>query len=148
MWLDHTLAEVFGVTEPLSASTADATYDHLVEALATDAFRPRALYERFGIEFLATTDGALDPLDAHAEIAASGWGGRVVPTFRPDDVVDPDRPDFQDNLGRLADLTGEDTDVVGLPRRVEDSATGVHRRRRDRHGPRPPVGGHGGPPPA
>ena len=109
LWLDHTLAEVFGVTEPLSEATADATYDHLVEALATDAFRPRALYERFGIEFLATTDGALDPLDAHAELAASGWGGRVVPTFRPDDVVDPDRPDFQDNLGRLAELTGEDT---------------------------------------
>lgn len=109
LWLDHTLAEVFGVTEPLSASTADATYDHLIEALATDAFRPRALYERFGIEFLATTDGALDPLDAHAELAASDWDGRIVPTFRPDDVVDPDRPDFQDNLGRLADLTGEDT---------------------------------------
>ncbi len=109
LWLDHTLSEVFGLTEPLSAATADATYDHLVEALATDAFRPRALYERFGIEFLATTDGALDPLDAHAVLAASGWGGRVVPTFRPDDVVDPDRPDFQDNLGRLAELTGEDT---------------------------------------
>lgn len=109
LWLDHTLAEVFGVTEPLSAATADACYDHLVEALATDAFAPRALYERFGIEFLATTDGAIDPLDAHAAIAASGWGGRVVPTFRPDDVVDPDRLDFQDNLGRLAELTGEDT---------------------------------------
>jgi glucuronate isomerase len=109
LWLDHTLSEVFGVTEPLSAATGDAIYDHLVEALTADAFRPRALYERFGIEFLATTDGALDPLDAHARIAASGWGGRVVPTFRPDDVVDPDRPDFQDSLGRLADLTGEDT---------------------------------------
>ncbi len=109
LWLDHTLSEVFGVTEPLSAATADATYDHLVAALATDAYRPRALYDRFGIEFLATTDGALDPLAAHATIAASGWGGRVVPTFRPDDVVDPDRPDFQDNLARLGELTGEDT---------------------------------------
>ena len=109
LWLDHTLSEVFGITEPLTAATADATYDHLVAALADDAYRPRALYERFGIEFLATTDGALDPLADHATIAASGWGGRVVPTFRPDDVVDPDRPDFQDNLGRLGELTGEDT---------------------------------------
>ena len=72
-------------------------------------FRPRALYERFGIEFLATTDAALSDLDAHARIRASGWSGRVVPTFRPDDVVDPDRPDFGANLDRLAKVTGEDT---------------------------------------
>ncbi len=109
LWLDHTLSEVFGVTEPLSAATADAIYDHLVEALATDAFAPRALYERFGIEFLATTDGALDRLESHVAIASSGWAGRVVPTFRPDDVIDPDRPDFRANIGLLADLTGEDT---------------------------------------
>lgn len=109
LWLDHTLSEVFGVAEPLSAATADAIYDHLVEALTDEAFRPRALYERFGIEFLATTDGALDALDDHAEIAASDWDGRVVPTFRPDDVVDPDRPGFPDNLDRLGELTDEDT---------------------------------------
>ena len=109
LWLDHTLAEVFGVEKPLEADTADAIYDHLVARLADDAFRPRALYERFGIEFLATTDAATDELEAHARLRDSGWSGRVVPTFRPDDVVDPDRPDFRANLDRLADLTGEDT---------------------------------------
>jgi glucuronate isomerase len=109
LWLDHTLAEVLGVTEPLGADTADAIYDHLVARLADDAFRPRALYERFGIELLATTDAALDPLAAHARLRESGWWGRVVPTFRPDDVVDPDRPDFHGNLDRLGEMTGEDT---------------------------------------
>ena len=109
LWLDHTLSEVFGVEKPLEADSADAIYDHLVARLAEDAFRPRALYERFGIEFLATTDAATDELKAHARLRDSGWSGRVVPTFRPDDVVDPDRPDFHANLDRLADLTGEDT---------------------------------------
>ena len=109
LWLDHTLSEVFGVAEPLSAGNAGAVYDHLVARLAGDDFRPRALYERFGIELLATTDGALDDLDAHARIRASGWSGRVVPTFRPDDVVDPDRPSFGADLDRLAKVTGEDT---------------------------------------
>lgn len=109
LWLDHTLAEVFGLPDPLGPETADAVYDHLVARLADDAFRPRALYERFGIEFLTTTDAALDPLAAHARLRDSGWPGRVVPTFRPDDVVDPDRPGFAGNLERLADLTGEDT---------------------------------------
>jgi glucuronate isomerase len=110
LWLDHTLSEVFGVDQPLGADNADAVYDRLVDRLADDdAFRPRALYERFGIEFLATTDAALDGLQAHARVRESGWSGRVVPTFRPDDVVDPDRPDFRDNLDRLGDLTGEAT---------------------------------------
>ena len=109
LWLDHTLSEVFGVEKPLEADSADAIYDHLVARLAEDAFRPRALYERFGIEFLATTDAATDELKAHARLRDSAWSGRVVPTFRPDDVVDPDRPDFHADLDRLADLTGEDT---------------------------------------
>lgn len=109
LWLDQTLSEVFGIEARLDAGTADVVYDELQERLVEDAFRPRALFERFGIEFLASTDAALDPLDAHAEIRASGWGGRVVPTFRPDDVVDPDGPTFARNLGALADLTDEDT---------------------------------------
>jgi glucuronate isomerase len=109
LWLDHTLAEVFGIEERLDAATADQIYDTLKARLADEAFRPRALFERFRIEFLASTDGALDPLDAHAEIRASGWTGRVVPTFRPDDVVDPDDPNFRRNLDVLADLTGADT---------------------------------------
>jgi glucuronate isomerase len=109
LWLDHTLAEVFGVTERLTLDTADEIYEQLRSRLAEDAFRPRALFERFGIEFLATTDAAVDPLDAHARLRASGWKGRVVPTFRPDDVVDPDRPDFRDHLTQLGEMTGADT---------------------------------------
>jgi glucuronate isomerase len=109
LWLDHTLSEVFGVADPLGPDNADAVYDQLVTDLAEEAFRPRALYQRFGIEFLATTDTALSDLDAHARIRASGWSGRVVPTFRPDDVVDPDRSDFGTNLDRLAKVTGGDT---------------------------------------
>jgi len=109
VWLDHTFETLFGVEERLTAANADRIYDAIAERLATDAYRPRALFERFGIEVIATTEGALDPLDAHRRIAASGWGGRVVTTYRPDDVVDAARADFAANLDRLADLTGEDT---------------------------------------
>ena len=109
LWIDHALAEVFGVTETLSEASADRIYDHLSERLADDAFRPRALFDRFGIEVLATTDGALDPLAHHATIRASGWSGRVIPTYRPDAIVDPDTPGFAANLDRLGEITGEDT---------------------------------------
>ena len=108
LWLDHTLEEVFGVTVPLRPETSDQIYDEVMACLDRDDFRPRSLFERFGIEFLATTEGALDQLEAHAELTRSGWDGHVVPTFRPDDVIDPDRPDFRDNLDTLALLTGSD----------------------------------------
>ena len=113
LWLDHTLEEVFGVTTPLGTETSDEIYDEVMACLDRDDFRPRSLFERFGIEFLATTEGALDELEAHARLACSGWDGHVVPTFRPDDVVDPDRPDFRDNLDTLARLTGGDVATWG-----------------------------------
>jgi glucuronate isomerase len=109
LWLDHTLQEVFGVTDPLSANNADAVYDEISSRLLQKDFRPRALFERFGITFLATTDGALDPLESHARLGQSGWAGRVVPTFRPDDVVDPDRPGFHAHVAALGELAGVDT---------------------------------------
>lgn len=108
IWLDHAFATVFGLDVRLSADTADHYFDAINAALATPDFTPQALFERFGIEAIATTEGALDPLPHHQAIAASGWSGRVITTFRPDDVVDPDREDFTDNLVQLSALTGED----------------------------------------
>jgi glucuronate isomerase len=109
LWLDHVFATVFGLEVALAAETADYYFDAINAALATQEFRPRALFDRFGIEVLATTEGALDPLDHHRAIAASGWSGRVITTFRPDDVTDPDRADFTVNMRRLGELTGEDS---------------------------------------
>ncbi|QYK42783.1 MAG: glucuronate isomerase [Paracoccaceae bacterium] len=109
MWLDHAFQTVFGIEDRLSEATADAIYDRIAEALATPALRPRALYDRFGIEVISTTDGALDDLRWHAMIRDSGWHGRVVPAYRPDAVVDPEMPGFADNVMRLGELTGEDT---------------------------------------
>jgi len=110
LWLDHVFATVFGLQVALAADTADHYFDAINAALATQEFRPRALFERFAIEVLATTEGALDSLDHHRAIAASGWNGRVITTFRPDDVTDPDREDFTANVRRLGELTGEDSE--------------------------------------
>ncbi|MBB3878430.1 glucuronate isomerase [Sphingomonas pseudosanguinis] len=108
MWLDHVFAEVFGIDVRLEADTADHYYDMINAQLATDAFRPRALFDRFRIDFLATTEGAQDSLDAHHAIRASGWGGRVVTTYRPDGVIDVEHEQFAGALETFAALTGED----------------------------------------
>ncbi len=108
MWLQHAFENVFGLTTRLSSETADAMYDHIAECLAKPAFRPRALFDRFGIEVLATTESALDDLRWHKMIKSSGWQGRVITAYRPDAVVDPDFAGFTDNLARLGEITGED----------------------------------------
>jgi glucuronate isomerase len=109
LWLDFAFSELFGLDVRLSAETADRYWDQISERIAAPDFRPRALYERFGLEVLATTDSALDTLEAHAAIRASGWNGRVIPTFRPDAVVDPSFAGFRENVVRLGIMTGEDT---------------------------------------
>ena len=109
MWLEHAFATLFDIDTPLDAASADAHFDAIEARLATPAYRPRALFDRFGIEVLATTDGALDDLRWHKAIAESGWGGRVVPTYRHDAVIDPEGEGFAANLDRLAEITGEDT---------------------------------------
>ncbi|HEX7854815.1 MAG TPA: glucuronate isomerase [Sphingobium sp.] len=108
MWLDWVFAEVFGLDEILCAANAARYFDTIDAALKTDAFRPRALFERFNIELLATTESPLDSLDHHRAIRESGWQGRVITTYRPDPVVDPDYEGFAANVARLGDLTGED----------------------------------------
>jgi glucuronate isomerase len=109
LWLDFAFQELFGLTERLSAATADHYYDVIEAKLATAEFLPRALFDRFGIEVLATTDSPLDTLADHAAIRSSGWKGRIVPTFRPDAVVDPAFDGFTAGVAALAKLTGEDT---------------------------------------
>jgi glucuronate isomerase len=108
MWLSHVFSVVFGLDVVLDEKSADHYFDSIGAALATDAFRPRALFERFNIEVLATTESPLDPLIHHRKIQESGWGGRVVTTYRPDAVVDPEHEEFRSALAQFGELTGQD----------------------------------------
>ena len=120
-WLEAELAEIFGVTLRPSAETADAIYDHLAERLAQYAYRPRALYERFRIAVLATTDDPCDDLAAHAALAADpSWSGRVIPTFRPDRYLEPAQPGWAEAVARLAEASDTETgDYDGFVRALE-----------------------------
>jgi glucuronate isomerase len=109
LWLDHAFEKLFGLKERLSAVNADTYYDTINAKLALPSFRPRALYEQFNIEVLATTNSALDPLTSHQAILDSGWKARIVPTFRPDAVVDPVFDGFRRNVQQLGEMHGEDS---------------------------------------
>lgn len=123
MWLNHVFHEVFGLRVRLQADTCDLYYERITEALHTEAFRPRALFERFNIEVIATTESPTDDLSHHQAIRDSDWDGKVVTAYRPDPVVDPEHPDFAAALVQFGTITGEDV----------HSWTGylrAHRRRR------------------
>jgi len=109
IWIDHALHQVFGVEERLGPDTAEAIYDRVDESLAREEFKVRALYERFNIEVIATTDSPLDELASHRALVRDRWPGRVVPAFRPDPVVDPEFEGFSQAVERLGGMTGEDT---------------------------------------
>lgn len=108
LWLDYVFSEIFGMEDRLDGETADSYYETIDARLKTEGFRPRALFERFNIEVLATTESPLDTLEHHQKIRDSDWPGRVITAFRPDPVIDPEFEGFRDNLSHLGDLTGRD----------------------------------------
>ncbi|RIV84125.1 glucuronate isomerase [Aurantiacibacter xanthus] len=108
LWLDWVFAEAFGLEVRLEAGTADLYFDSINAKLQQDDFRPRALFERFNIEAIATTESPLDTLAHHQAIRDSGWTGRVITAYRPDPVIDPEFEGFRDNLARFSDLSGKD----------------------------------------
>ena len=101
IWLDYAFQELFGLNERLSAKNADHYYDTIADKLRTPEFLPRALYDRFNIEVLATTDSPLDSLNDHQAIKDSSWNAHILPTFRPDPVVDPDFAGFRENIAKV-----------------------------------------------
>jgi len=120
-WLDHELHEVFGVRERLSAATGTRVYDAIRERLQSPEFLPRALFERFDIEVLATTDAASDMLEHHSAIRDSGWKGRVIPTFRPDALFRIASPGWAGALDALGRADGEPVrDYLGFVRALAD----------------------------
>lgn len=105
-WLDYELALVFGIAEKLTPASALRIYDELLEKLASPEFLPRALFDRFNIEVLATTDRESDALNWHAAIRESGWKGRVIPTFRPDAVFRIASPAWRKDVATLESAAG------------------------------------------
>lgn len=105
-WLAQEFRQVFGVEKRLSGETAQEVYDHIAERLASPEFRPRRLFQRFNIEVMSTTDPAHASLEHHRTIRESGWSGRIIPTFRPDGVVNIDSPGWRQNVDLLSEASG------------------------------------------
>ena len=107
-WLDYELYDVFGIDVRLTSETASRIYDEIAERLSSDEYRPRALFARFNIEVLITTDSASDALEHHQRIRKSGWKGKVLPCFRPDATFRVAAPGWRDEIDALAKASGRE----------------------------------------
>jgi len=109
-WLESELAEIFELDIAPSAETADALYDAIADKLSRPEFRPRALYDRFNLQFLATTDDPCDDLRHHRALAEDpGFNGTVAPTFRPDRYLEAGRAEWIGLVDALGEASGCDT---------------------------------------
>lgn len=106
IWFEEILGEIFDIQRPFNKVTAMAIYGEISEQLNDKDFLPQTLFEKFHIELLATTDGTSDSLEHHYALQKSSLKSRVIPTFRPDDVSDPERKDWQRSLEKLERCTG------------------------------------------
>jgi glucuronate isomerase len=106
VWLRDELRDVFGIEQKINGDSAQTIYDAIAAKLETPDFRPRRLFERFNIEVLATTDAATDTLAHHQALRDSGWSGRVIPTFRPDAVINIDADGWANNIASLSEVSG------------------------------------------
>lgn len=108
LWLNYVFTNIFNIAVQLNEQTADHYFDTIGEYLCKDEFRPRALFDTFNIEVLATTETPVDTLSHHERIQQDDWNGNIIPTYRPDPVVDPEYEQFSSALLELGELTGED----------------------------------------
>lgn len=106
IWLKHEFHQVFKIRKMLDGETAQEIYDQISEKLAEKKFSPRNLFDKFNIEVLCTTDAAIDTLEHHQKIRDSGWGGIILPTFRPDALINLNAPKWKENTEQLGKLAG------------------------------------------
>jgi glucuronate isomerase len=87
-WCCMELARPIGIGGKLpSAQTAEEIWEETKALLATPQFSTRGLLRQFGVRVVCTTDDPTDSLDAHRAVASEDCGIAVLPTYRPDPVL-------------------------------------------------------------
>lgn len=105
-WSHLELQRYFGITEPLTLKNARQVWDKCNELLAKPEFAPQGLLAKMGVKALCTTDDPLDSLEWHKKIAEQNAQVKVLPSFRPDPILNADSPDFANYISRLQKFSG------------------------------------------
>ena len=93
-WTSLELKRYFDIDEPLTEKTAKEIWDKCNELLKKDEFSARNLIKRSNVEIICTTDDPADDLRYHKQLREEKFPTKVLPTFRPDKIVNIDKPEF------------------------------------------------------
>ena len=107
-WSHLELRRVFGIDLTINRENAEEIWNRANELLATPEFHAKGLIRKFHVECICTTDNPADTLEWHKKLAAEeeANGFRVLPTFRPDDLMGIDLPSFADYCKTLSEVSG------------------------------------------
>ena len=105
-WLNYVFVNTFGLDVKLNSETAQHYYTVINEKLSQPEFLPRALFEKYNIEVIATTECPTDDLRYHQQILDSDWQGKVITAFRPDALIDAEHESFLNKINKLSNITG------------------------------------------
>lgn len=112
-WTHLELKHYFDIDDTLNSKNWREIMQRCNEQLHGSDFLPQALIRRSNVEALCTTDGPLDDLHFHLQLAANhDFSTLVLPTFRPDELFDTDPERFLTFVSRLAQKT--ETPIVSL----------------------------------
>jgi glucuronate isomerase len=104
-WSQMELQRYFGIEEMLNPTTATSIYNHCNELLKSPEFHTQGLLKSRNVEAISTTDDPLDDLSHHQKIARSDFKTTVLPTFRPDRIINIEKVDFDDYLKELSTIS-------------------------------------------
>jgi glucuronate isomerase len=100
-WTHLELARYFNITELLSASSATGIYEISKSMLQTKEFSTRSLIRKMKVEAVCTTDDPANTLEHHLKLKDS-FEIKVLPTFRPDNVIKTEDPEkFKSYIQKL-----------------------------------------------
>lgn len=105
-WTHLELTRYFNITELLSPATASHIYENASSMLKSANLSTRAIIRKMNVEIVCTTDDPADNLKHHQNLKNS-FEIKVLPTFRPDNVIKTDDPEqFKSYIRKLEQAAG------------------------------------------
>ena len=106
-WCHLELQRYFGIYETLSEKNWKEIYDSCNEMLQKPEMSARNLIRMSNVTLVCTTDDPADDLHYHEQIAADReFGVKVLPAWRPDLAMCPEKEEYAAYMERLSAVSG------------------------------------------